>query len=77
MAISIADDGIGMDPADLPNIFYRFYRTGQSRGLGSGGTGLGLAITRAIVDVHGGTVNVKSAGHGMGSTVTIRLSLNG
>ena len=74
--ISIADDGIGIDAADLPHLFDRFYRTDQSRSLGIGGTGLGLAITRAIVQAHGGTVAVESDGPGQGATVTIRLPLN-
>ena len=76
LAISIVDDGIGMDAADLPHVFDRFYRTGQSRNLGIGGTGLGLAITRAIVEAHGGAVTVESAGPGLGATVTIYLPLN-
>ena len=42
LAISIIDDWIGIDAADLPRVFDRFYRTGQSRSLGIGGTGLGL-----------------------------------
>ena len=76
LAVSIADDGIGIDPADLPHVFDRFYRTDQSRSRGIGGTGLGLAITRAIAEAHGGTVSVASDGPGQGATVTIRLPLN-
>ena len=76
LAITIADDGIGIDAADLPHVYDRFYRTGQSRNLGIGGTGLGLAITRAIVEAHGGTVTVESDGPGMGATVSIRLALD-
>ena len=76
LAISIADDGIGIHAADLPHIFDRFYRTNQSRSRGIGGTGLGLAITRAIVEAHRGIVAVASDGPGQGVTVTIRLPLN-
>ncbi len=75
LAVSIADDGIGIDEADLPHVFDRFYRTDESRSRGIGGTGLGLAITRAIVEAHGGTVSVASDGPGQGTTVTIRLPL--
>ena len=73
LAVSVTDDGIGIDAADLPCIFDRFYRTDRSRGRGIGGTGLGLAITRAIVEAHGGTIAVASAGLGQGAAVTIRL----
>ena len=72
-AISVADDGIGIGPADLPYVFDRFYRTDQSRSQGIVGTGLGLAITRAIVEAHGGTVAVASDGLGKGVTVTCHL----
>ena len=75
LAISITDDGTGIDPADLPHIFDRFCRTGQSRSRGVGGTGLGLAITRAIVKAHGGTITVRSDGLGQGVAVTFRLPL--
>ena len=77
LAISITDDGIGIDAADLPHIFDRFYRTDQSRSRGIGGTGLGLAITRAIVEAHGGAITVASEGPGQGVTVSIRFPLNG
>ena len=73
LAISVTDDGIGIDAADLPHVFERFYRTDQSRSRGIGGTGLGLAITRAIVEAHGGTIAVASDGPGQGVAVSIRL----
>ena len=76
LVISVTDDGIGIDAADLPHIFDRFYGTEQSRSRGIGGTGLGLAITQAIVESHGGTIAVESDGHGQGATVTILLPLN-
>ena len=76
LAISVVDDGMGIDAADLPHVFDRFYRTDRSRSRGICGTGLGLAITRAIVEAHGGTVTVRSAGLGQGVTATIHLPLN-
>ena len=76
LVISVTDDGIGIEAADLPHVFDRFYRTEQSRSRGMGGTGLGLAIARAIVDAHGGLIAVASDGPGQGVTVTVRLPLN-
>ena len=75
VAISITDDGAGIDATDLPHVFERFYRTDQSRSRGMAGTGLGLAITRAIVEAHGGTITLSSAGPGQGVTAVIRLPL--
>ena len=76
LVVSVIDDGIGIDAADLPHIFDRFYRTDQSRCRGIGGAGLGLAITRAIVEAHRGTITVASDGLGRGAAATIRLPLN-
>ena len=77
LTMSVTDDGIGIDAADLPHVFDRFYRTDQSRSRGIGGTGLGLAITRAIVEAHGGTIAVASDGPAQGVAVSIHLPLNG
>ena len=76
LAISITDDGIGIDTTDLPHIFDRFFRTDESRSRGIDGTGLGLAITKAVVEGHGGIVGVTSDGLGKGATVYIRLPMN-
>ena len=77
LAIRIVDNGIGIDAGDLPQVFERFYRTGQSQNRGIGGTGLGLAITKAIVEAHEGSITVASDGPGQGATVTIILPLSG
>ncbi|HEY9789100.1 MAG TPA: ATP-binding protein [Candidatus Obscuribacterales bacterium] len=70
--IMISDTGSGIDPADLPHIFERFYRGDKARTRTAGGTGLGLAITREIIARHHGTIDVDSI-PGQGSTFTIRL----
>ena len=75
LAISVTDNGIGIDAADLPHVFDRFYRTDRSRSRGVGGTGLGLSIARAIVIAHGGTITVTSDGPGQGAAATVRLPL--
>lgn len=73
LVVSVTDDGIGIDPAEVPHVFDRFYRTDEARSRGIAGTGLGLAITKAIVEAHGGTTTAASEGPGRGAVVTIRL----
>ena len=73
LAISVTDDGAGIDADDLPYVFERFYRADRSQDAGTAGTGLGLAISRAIVEAHGGTIEAASDGVGHGVTVTIWL----
>ncbi len=58
--VSVTDTGSGIDPADLPYVFDRFYRADQSRAHSSGGSGLGLAIVKQLVEAHGGKVTVSS-----------------
>ncbi len=58
--IVLADTGPGIAPADLPHIFDRFYRGDIARDRGTGGSGLGLSIARALVQAHGGDINVVS-----------------
>ncbi|MDQ7857964.1 MAG: ATP-binding protein [Armatimonadota bacterium] len=70
--VTVADDGPGIAPADLPHIFERFYKTDRSRAAAAGGTGLGLAITKHIVEAHGGRIRVASA-PGQGTTFAFTL----
>ena len=70
--IEVADTGIGIDPAELPRIFDRFYRGSRASEARGSGSGLGLAIVRSIVEMHGGTVAVESR-LGQGSTFRVTL----
>jgi two-component system OmpR family sensor kinase len=68
--LAVSDTGPGISTEDLPHLFERFYRADQSRS--SGNTGLGLAISKAIIEAHGGTIEVASK-VGTGTTFTVRL----
>lgn len=72
VVVNVRDTGVGIAPEDLSRVFERFYQVDKARGP-QRGTGLGLAITREIVQAHGGTIEVESAGKGKGSTFTIWL----
>ncbi len=70
LEIDIADSGQGIAPDDLAHVFGAFNLQQQNNGTG---LGLGLYIARRIVELHGGTLSVSSAGRGMGATFAIRL----
>jgi two-component system, OmpR family, phosphate regulon sensor histidine kinase PhoR len=70
IALSVIDQGQGIEPEHLSRIFERFYRVDKARSRQKGGTGLGLAIVKHIVQAHGGRVTVEST-PGKGSTFTI------
>lgn len=70
-AINIRDNGMGIAPADQKHIFDRFYRSDMSRSKPKG-FGLGLAITKSIVEMHQGSITVKSAPN-KGTSFTVYL----
>ena len=70
--IKIVDNGIGIPPDDLPNLFDRFYRVDSARNTDTGGMGLGLSIAKKVVELHNGTISVESTEE-LGTTVLIRL----
>jgi len=74
MQLQVRDSGSGIDAADLPYIFHRFYRGDRSRQQ-NGESGLGLAIAKSIVEAHGGTITAESTS-GAGTIFTITLPQN-
>jgi two-component system sensor histidine kinase MprB len=68
--VRVRDHGTGVDEADLPHVFDRFFRGANTRG--RHGSGLGLAIVRQVAEQHGGSVSADNAPGG-GAIFTIRL----
>lgn len=74
--VSVTNFGYVIPPEELPMVFDKFYRVEQSRSTHTGGTGLGLAIVKNIVDMHGGTITVKSDLDGTVFTVTLQVNFD-
>jgi CheY-like chemotaxis protein len=73
--IRVIDSGIGIAPDFLPYVFDRFRQQDASISRQHGGLGLGLSIAKQLVELHGGTIAVDSAGPHTGTTFTVRLPL--
>ena len=71
--ISVRDGGIGISSGQLVSIFEMFTQADQSLEKSRGGLGIGLSLVRRLVEMHGGTVECKSAGVGLGSEFTVRI----
>lgn len=70
--VTVADTGPGIAADDVPHVFERFFSADKSRAGRDGRAGLGLAICKAIIDAHGGTMEVASE-KAVGTTFTVRL----
>jgi PAS domain S-box-containing protein len=73
LRIEVEDNGAGIAPSFLPYVFERFRQADSSTTRRHGGLGLGLAIARQLVELHGGTIEAKSAGEAQGATFVVEL----
>jgi two-component system OmpR family sensor kinase len=73
--LEVADEGPGLEAEDAARVFERFYRADPSRARDRGGTGLGLAVVAALVEAHGGRVEVDAM-PGAGATFRVRLPVS-
>jgi PAS domain S-box-containing protein len=73
LVVEIKDTGIGISPENMPRLFKAFEQGERSRTRVFGGLGLGLTISRAIIEMHGGTIVAESEGTEKGTKLTIRL----
>lgn len=71
--IEVSDDGWGIEPDEVPEIFEMFSQIDASAERVYSGLGVGLALAKRLVELHGGTLEAESAGRGQGSTFTVTL----
>jgi CheY-like chemotaxis protein/two-component sensor histidine kinase len=74
--LRVSDNGDGIEPEFLPYVFDRFRQADQTTTRSFGGLGLGLSIVKHLVELHGGSVRVNSAGKGQGTTFVVELPLS-
>ena len=73
MVLTVSDNGIGITPESLPQVFEPFMQDKQAVRHDGGGLGVGLAVVRELVVAHGGSVTAHSAGRGCGSRFVVSL----
>jgi signal transduction histidine kinase len=73
--VRVRDDGAGFDPWLRDRIFQPFAQAGEGLHGRDGGLGLGLALVKAVVELHGGSVEARSEGRGRGAEFVLRLPL--
>jgi PAS domain S-box-containing protein len=71
--LQVTDTGVGIPRSFLPYVFDKFRQADASFTRQHGGLGLGLAIARHLIELHGGSIEVRSAGEGTGATFVLRL----
>jgi signal transduction histidine kinase/ActR/RegA family two-component response regulator len=74
--ITVEDSGVGIRPEFLPYVFDRFRQADPTTSRRYGGLGLGLSIVKTLIEMHGGSVRVKSPGENLGSTFVVALPIS-
>jgi PAS domain S-box-containing protein len=75
VTVRVADNGIGISSDELSHLFDMFYQVDRSYDQAHGGLGIGLTLVKRLVEMHGGTVEAKSAGIGQGSEFLVSLPM--
>ena len=75
VVVTLADNGIGIEPALLPGIFDMFVQVDQGSSRARSGLGIGLALARRLIELHDGRIDARSEGAGTGTTFTVRLPI--
>lgn len=73
VVVTVSDNGIGIEPAQIEEMFEMFAQGRADGGRSAGGLGIGLALARSIVQLHGGRISARSGGAGRGSEFTVYL----
>lgn len=73
--VSVSDTGTGLEPTVMAHLFEPFSQADQPLDRQNGGLGLGLALVKGLLELHGGSIEAKSAGQNQGSTFTMRIPL--
>lgn len=73
--VSVKDTGVGIAGDQLRLVFEKFYQADRSLERSESGLGLGLSLTRRLVELHGGTIEARSEGHGKGSEFLVSLPI--
>lgn len=76
VCISVRDNGIGISPEQLPHVLEMFSQSARARTHSQEGLGIGLALAKRLVEMHGGSLEAKSAGENQGSEFIVRLPLS-
>lgn len=72
VSISVKDEGVGIETHDIPKLFHKFSRLPNTLSISVGGTGLGLYWAKRVIELHGGSISVKSS-RTKGSTFVVTL----